>query len=164
MRKLMALAVFCLTGCGMLPTPNDFPPPPMTIIVEVPPITVTATMEPYMRPILSDDIQDAETFFLILQTALVAGDDVGISERIKYPIRVKLNGRELTLNTQDEFLDQYRKIFDQAFVTSLYELDESKLTLLPNGVQVGDGELWFNYFCVDAACSASKFLITQINR
>ena len=152
-------------GCSLIPTPDDFPPPPpMTPIVEFPQVTATATIEPRMRPILPNDMQDAETFFLIVKTSMAAGDDTGIAERVKYPIRVRVSGQELVLKSEKEFLDQYEKIFDQGFVTTLSDIDESNLSLLPNGIQVGNGELWFNYFCVDLACSDAQFLITQINK
>jgi hypothetical protein len=136
----------------------------MTPIVEWPQLTATATLEPRMRPILSNDMQDAETFFLIVKTSLAAGDDLRIAESVKYPLRVKMGGQEILLKDQREFLDQYGKIFDQGFTDVLFEMDEANLTLLPNGVQVGNGELWFNYFCVDLSCSDAQFLITQINR
>ena len=160
----MVLVLFFTTGCGFLPTRDDFPPPPpMTPIVEWPQVTPTTTLEPRMRPILSNDMHDAETFFLIVKTSLAAGDDLKIAESIKYPVRVKISGQEGLLKDQREFLDQYEKIFDQGFITALFEMDEANLTLLPNGVQVGNGELWFNYFCVDLSCSDAQFLITQIN-
>jgi hypothetical protein len=165
MKKIWLLVAIFLAGCGMIPTPDDFPPPPpMTTIVEWPQVTPTVTLEPNPRPILPDDMQDAETFFLIVKTSLAVGDDVGIAARVKYPIRVRLGGQETMFNNQNEFLDQYEKIFDQGFVNALSNIDESNLILLPNGVQVGNGELWFNYFCIDLACSDSQFLITQINK
>src|SRR5512143_4036811 len=136
----------------------------MTPIVEWPQVTATTTIEPNLRPILPNDMQDAETFFLIIKTSMAAGDDVGIAERVKYPIRVRENGQEFVLKDQNGFLDQYETIFDQGFVATLSNIDESNLTLLPNGVQVGNGELWFNYFCVDLSCSDSQFLITRINK
>jgi hypothetical protein len=136
----------------------------MTPIVEWPQLTATATLEPRMRPILSNDMQDAETVFLIVKTSLAAGDDLRIAESVKYPLRVKMGGQEILLKDQREFLDQYEKIFDQGFTNVLFDMDEANLTLLPNGVQVGNGELWFNYFCVDLSCSDAQFLITQINR
>ena len=164
MRKVMVLVVILLTGCGLLPTPNDFPTPPMTTIVEWPQVTATTTLEPRLHPILSSNMQDAETFFLIVKTSMAAGDDVKIAELVKYPIRVKLDGQELVLKDQGEFLEQYKTIFDQSFTHALFEMDETNLTLLPNGVQVGNGELWFNYYCVDLSCSRAQFLITQINK
>ena len=164
MRTMIALAVFLIAGCGPVPTPDDFPPPPMTVIVEVPPVTATTTLEPRLHPILPDDLQDAETFFLIVKTAIAAGDDRKIAELVKYPIHVNFAGRENLLRDQQEFLNQYEKIFDEGFINTLFEIDETNLTLLPNGVQVGNGELWFNYFCTDLSCSDAQFLITRINK
>ena len=165
MKKIMLLVVIFLMGCGFIPNPDDFPsPPPMTPIVEFPQVTATATIEPRTRPILPNDIQDAETFFLIIKTSVAAGDDMGIAKLVKYPIHVRINAQEIVLKDQREFLDQYEKIFDEGFINVLFEIDESDLTLLPNGVQVGNGELWFNYFCVDLTCSDMQFLITQINK
>ena len=163
-RKATLLAVVWMTGCGSLPTPDKFPTPPTTVIVEIPQVTPTTTLEPRLRPILPDDLQDAETTFLILKTAIAAGDDRKVAESVKYPIRVLLRGQELLIKDENEFLEQYEKIFDQEFAMRLFEMHETNLTLLPNGVQVGNGEIWFNYFCVDLACSGSQFLITQINK
>lgn len=163
-RKAILLAVVWMTGCGSLPTPDEFPTPPMTVIVEIPQVTATVTLEPRMRPILPDNLQDAETTFLIIKTAMAAGDDVKIAELVKYPIRVNLEGQEILIKDQHEFLDHYEKIFDQKFSTTLFEMDETNLTLLPNGIQVGNGQLWFNYFCTDLSCSDAQFLITQINK
>ena len=164
MKKIIILAVFSMTACGLLPTPNDFPPPPVTVIVEIPQVTATTTLEPRMRPILPDDLQDAETFFLIVKTSMAAGDNLKVAESIKYPIRVIMSGQEILLKDQREFLDQYETIFDRDFINTLFEMDETNLTLLPNGVRLGNGELWFNYFCVDQSCSDAQFRITQINR
>ena len=152
------------TGCTAIPTPNEFPPPPMTPIVEWPQVTATATLEPRLRPILSDDLQDAETFFLIIKTSMAAGDDLRIAESVKYPLQVKMDGQVIAFANKQDFLDQYKRIFDQGFINALMEIDESALTLLTNGVQVGNGELWFNSFCVDLTCSDAQFLITQINK
>ena len=165
MRKVILLALFFVTGCGLMPAPDDFPsPPPMTVIVEIPPVTATTTLEPRMRPILPADLGDARTTFLIVKTALTAGDDLKVAELVRYPIRVRLDGQEILLRDPQGFLDQYDKIFDESFITTLFEMDEKKLDLLPNGVQVGNGELWFNYYCVDLSCSGAQFLITQINK
>jgi len=163
MKESIILVMLFMTGCGLLPTPDDFPPP-MTVIVEIPQVTATTTLEPRMRPILPDDLQDAETFFLIVKTSMAAGDDVRIAESVKYPIRVTMDGQSILLKDPREFLDQYQTIFDQDFINTLFEMDETNLTLLPNGIQVGNGELWFNYFCVDPSCSDAQFRITQINR
>jgi hypothetical protein len=162
MKRFLIAVVILLAGCTAVPTPDDFPPPPMTVIVEFPQVTATATIEPRLRPTLSDDMNDAETFFLVIKTSVAAGNATTVVESIKYPIRVKVNGQAITIKDQDGFLAQYGNIFDQRFISTLSDIDESSLSLLPDGVQVGSGELWFNSFCVDLACLDSHFLITQI--
>jgi len=165
MKLCLWLIALFLTGCAIIPTPNDFPPPPpMTPIVEWPQATATAVIEPRLRPILSSDMQDAETFFLILKTSMAAGDDTGIAKLVKYPLHVKLGEENILFKDQHEFLDLYEKIFDNDFISSIFEIDESTLTLFPDGVRTGTGELWFNYFCTDLTCSDAQFLITQINK
>ncbi|MFT3890533.1 MAG: hypothetical protein QM730_02775 [Anaerolineales bacterium] len=164
-KTILLVLVILFAGCSLVPTPDDFPPPPpMTVIVEFPQVTATTTIEPNVRPILPDDMQEAEMFFLIIKTAIMAGDDTGIAERVHYPLYVRSSGQEIVLKNSDEFLANYQKIFDSGFVTTLSAIDESSLTLSSNGIQVGNGEVWLNYFCVDLACSESQFLITQINR
>ena len=165
MKWILLLTIILLLGCGLFSGPNDFPPPPeMTPIVEWPQVTATATMEPRLRPVLSKDMQDAETFILILKTSMAAGDDQRIAESVKYPLRVRIDGQEMLLLNESEFLSVYEKIFDQEFVDRIFEFDESDLLLLADGFQAANGALWFNYFCVDPECSESQFLITQINK
>jgi hypothetical protein len=170
MKKILLLAVLLVTSCSAMPTVqtiptfNDFPPPPMTPIVEFPQITATATIEPRMRPILPSDMQEAETFFVLVKTSMLAGNDTGIAERVKYPLAVKVNGQTMMIKDKAEFANRYAKIFDTEFVQAISNIDESNLTLLSNGVQAGNGLIWFNYFCVDLACSDAQFLITKINK
>lgn len=165
MKKMLALAVILLAGCASTPTPDDFPPPPpMTVIVELPPVTATATLAPNMRPILPEDMQEAQTFFLILKMSMAAGDDVRIAESVRYPIRVSMNGQETLIADPDQFLEMYDRIFDEEFINTLSGIEETDLSLTTSGVQVGNGELWFHYFCADPGCSDSQFLITQINK
>ena len=176
MKKIIWLAVSVIVlACNqfipptLAPTPNEFPPPPpMTPIVEWPQVTATATLEPHLQTILPDDMDDAETFFLIVKTNIAAGNDVGVARLVKYPIQVTMNGGDILLvklfNDQAEFVDFYDQIFDPEFATAIFNMDDSELTLFSNGVQAGTGELWFNYFCMDLTCSDAQFLITQINK
>lgn len=127
-------------------------------------ITATSTIEPRMQPVLPADMPDARTFFLIVKTRLMAGDDQGIAASVKYPFFTTIDGQRIKFNNPTEFLESYEKIFDEQMVTALANIDEETLVLLPNGVRAGNGEMWFNLFCVDLACSDSQFLITQINR
>lgn len=160
---MIALA-FLLAACGQIvPTPNDFPTPPMTPIVEFPNYTATPTFEPIPQPILSDNMSDAESFLLLIKTELAAGDDVGIAEKTHYPIQVTLDGKKTTFTEQSEFATNLRAILTDKVINAVDAADENDLVRSVEGIRVGNGELWFNLFCMDAACTDKRFLITQIN-
>jgi len=162
MKRIIPLAVliFSLACASITPTPDDFPPPPpMTVIVELPNVTAVPTFELLPRPITSEDMLDAQTFFLLLKTRVLSGDAVGVAESVRYPLAVGADA----IATADEFVASYNVIFNDKVTAALTNTNEEDLTLLPDGVRVGRGEVWFNLFCVDAACSDTKFLITQIN-
>ena len=164
MRKLFPLFCLLLAACAsVLPTPNDFPPPPSTVIVEFPTAAFfTQTPEPRRQPVTEDDMVDARNFLLILRTRVAAGDDYGIAESVKYPITVNVGG-PVEIFTAEEFVAQYDRIFNDKVIHALTNMGEEDLIRLPPGIRIGQGEIWFDLFCVDAACSDTQFLITQIN-
>jgi hypothetical protein len=139
----------------------------MTVIVELPTPgrapTATFLPQPVVRPITAADMQAAGTFFLLLKTAAIAGDDRSIAQRIRYPIVVRLDAQRVTILSATDFSRNYPRIFDGPFLQAIIAADEEKLVLLPDGIRVGNGELWLNLFCMDPACSQTQFLITQIN-
>jgi len=138
MKKLLWLiAPIIILACNQLiPTPNDFPPPPpLTPILEFPQVTATSTIEPRSRPVLPDDMDDAETFFLMLKTSLAAGDNLGVAKMVKYPIHVNENGQDKLIANQSDFVEAYDQIFDSEFVAAIFDMDEAELSLQPNGVK-----------------------------
>jgi hypothetical protein len=143
--------------------PVPSPSPQVTIIVEFPYQTTTPMVEPRIKPILGDNKSDAATFFLIIKTRFFAGDDRGIADSVKYPLKVNLNGRETTINTAADFLKNYKDIFNDKVSKVPIEAEENKLPITANGVRIGNGEIWFNQFCSDSVCAKGEFLITQIN-
>lgn len=164
MKKLIVLFGFLVTACASIyPTPNDFPPPPVTVIVEFPtPGFVTPTPEPRLQPITEEKMADARAFFLILYTRALSGDNYGIAGSVKYPIHVDINGSTM-ISTPDEFVAQYEKIFNGKLMDVLTNTNAEDLIYLPEGIRLGHGEIWFNLFCMDTACKDTQFLITQIN-
>jgi hypothetical protein len=164
MKKVVLFSVLLLTSCASIfPTPNDFPPPPMTVIVEdFPTPIVTTTIEPRLALITQEKMQDARTFYWMLFTRVAAGDSAGIAEKVKYPITVNLDGSKTVANA-DEFELYYDQIFNKEIIDGLTKTSDEDLLLLPNGVRVGQSGIWFNLYCVDLACSDTQFFITQID-
>jgi len=164
MRKLTVLIYLFAAACTQLvPTPYDFPPPPGTVIVEFPNNTPEPRFVPLPYPIASGDMVEAEAFLLRLQTNAVAGNADGIAESVFYPINVTVNGQTVSLTSSDEFIQNYNQVFNDKILTALSETATDALMSGAEGISIGDGELWFNLFCMDAACAQREFLITQIN-
>ncbi len=166
MRKIIGIIITCLmiSSCySLIPTPDDFPPPPpMTVIVEFPTVVVTPTLETRLAPITQEKMQDAETFLLILKTRVMSGDDTGIAEMVRYPIDVS-GSVQMKITNADEFVKNYDAIFNKKVLDVLMDTEDASLIQLPNGILVGNSEIWINLFCVDLVCSETHFLITQIN-
>lgn len=168
MKKYLLLFGLVFLSCSTLmparPTPDDFPPPPMTVIVEdFPTPFATTTLEP--RPVLitQEDMLEAQNFHLILVTRIAAGDSTGVAETVKYPITVNIDSQPTVISTAEEFETDYDRIFTDNVIEALADTSEENLLLLLEGIRIGQGEVWINLFCVDLACSDTQFLITQVN-
>jgi hypothetical protein len=148
-----------------MPTPDDFPPPPWTQIVEfpTPAFPPTSVPRPRVKPIFPDDVEEARTLLLLLQVGIAAGDSGLIAERVLYPIEVPVNGQPTTISSASALEDSYDAIFHLRFRDSILAATDADVKLMLDGVQVADGALWFNQFCMDSTCAESQFLITQIN-
>ncbi len=164
MKKLIVLSLLFAAACApFFPTPNDFPTPPWTPIVEFPNYTATPVFAPIPWPVTSNEMSDAENFFLKFRANVAAGASEQIADSVLYPIRVRLNGQNMTIDSKAAFMKNYGLIFNQSFINTLTMVNENDLVVSAEGVRVGNGELWFNRFCADAACAKKEFLITQIN-
>ncbi len=162
---IAALLLLSFACIPILPTPDDFPPPPWTPIVEfpTPASPPTATLAPRLRPILASDMADARTLFLLTQVAITAGDSALIAERVLYPITVYIDGRPTTISSASSFEDAYPTIFQGRLQDAILSASENELVLMPDGIHAADGTLWFNLYCLDPTCIESRFLITRIN-
>lgn len=106
---------------------------------------------------------EARTLFLLTQVAITAGDSGLVAERVLYPITVDLDGRPTTISSASSFEEAYPTIFHGRLQDAILRASEDDLVLMPDGIRAADGALWFNLYCVDPACTESRFLITRIN-
>jgi hypothetical protein len=148
----------------LLPTPDDFPGPQITPIVEFPTtLPAMPTTRPIIKAIVGDDMAEARTFFLILQVSVAAGDSTAFAERVLYPIQVRMGGGLATILSADEFQRNHDAILSDEFLSAMALESEDDLELQLDGIRAAGGALWFNQFCGNSTCSESRFLITQIN-
>lgn len=158
MKRYVISAVLLVTlACTTLP------PTPMTVIIENETVPVpTTTLEPRPAIITPEKMAEAREFQLRILTLMTAGDSAGVAELVRYPIRVNLDGSAIINNAQ-EFENNYQRIMTDNIFEALTDTSETNLVLLPEGIRVGQGEMWFNLYCTDAACSETQFFVTQIN-
>lgn len=160
----LVLLMVLLAACLPLPTAPEDVPPQVTPIVEFPTVPApTATPRPALKPIFADDMLEARTTFLIIQTSMAAGDWSGIAARVLYPIDVLVEGSTMTIESPGEFEQYFGAIFTKSLQEAILAADEEDLIQMLDGIRAADGHLWLNQFCADAACSQGQFLITQIN-
>ena len=154
----LVLGLLVAAACGpLLPTPDDFPEPPMTPIVEFPTmLPSTPTPRPMTKPIFADDMADARTFFLILKVGMSAGDSTSFAERVSYPIQVRVNGQPTTILSAEEFESNYEGIFTDEFQRAIAAADEDDVELQLDGIKAAGGALWFNQFCADACLHGGR--------
>jgi hypothetical protein len=164
MKKLFLLLAFASLACmSIVPIPGKPAATPLVVIIENETLPVaTMTVEPRLAVITQEKMLDAETFQLILLTRVAAGDSLGVAEMVKYPITVSLNGAT-ALATSQEFEENYQKIFTDRIIEVVSDTSDGNLTLLPDGIRLGQGEIWFNLYCANLSCSETEFFITQIN-
>jgi hypothetical protein len=162
MKKLIPALVLMLAACSP-PTPNLPPPPPATVIVEVPWPTATAIPADRIKPITNNDLSEAQTFLLILKTMVIAGDSGGVAARVAYPLVVSVDGEILVLQNAADFEQNYERVVNQHILETLANADEDDLLFTFGGIKVGNGELWFNQYCVDQACTRGELKIMEIN-
>jgi len=155
MKKLIPLLILFLVGCGSLQ-----PATPVTIY---PTLLPPPTLAVDTRPIGEDEMGEALNFFYELKNQMALGEHEHFAEEIRYPITVNVDGQAKTFVYVAEFEANFKKIFSDEEIQKFISIDESELTFTPDGVKVGDGIIWFDLICMDAACEGAEFLITEIN-
>ena len=163
MRRLFLICGLILAGCTAIPPTPNLPPPPQTVIVEVPWPTVTPIPADRIKPITDTDLSEAGTFLLILKTMVIAGDSGGVAERVAYPLIVSVDGELLVLQNAADFEQSYDRIVNQHILEVLAASDEDDLLFTFGGIKLGNGELWFNQYCMDGACTQGELKISEIN-
>lgn len=89
-------------------------------------------------------IREAEAREFAAQTAALAAEDrrEELAVMIQYPVILKADGTEKTLNNPEEFLENYDSVFTEEFTQKLSELSAQPLNYRYDGTFLGNGELW----------------------
>jgi hypothetical protein len=153
MRKLVLLLTLWLLACAEPSFPVNQYPTPMP----------TPTLAVQTKPIEGELVEEALNFFYEQKNKVALKEYEHFAEEIRYPITVTVDGQPKTFVQVAQFEADFEKIFSQEQIQTFISTDESDLEFTPDGVNVGDGLVWFDLLCMDPACEDAEFLITEIN-
>ncbi|WP_343653250.1 hypothetical protein [Stenotrophomonas sp.] len=105
------------------------------------------------------DAAQYEKVFNAFRTAVVGGDRAAVVEEVRFPLNVA-GGRKIT--GPGEFQRNYETIITPAVVKAVSEQDFGKVFVNQQGVMIGDGQVWLNGTCLDAACTRSEVKVITI--
>ncbi|WP_312253192.1 hypothetical protein [Stenotrophomonas sp.] len=174
MRKIAFLIpALLLAACSQPPAPAEpaaDAPPPMdaaaapTPAVEpaAPAVAPAETSADDARARIDSVLGDAaqyEKVFNAFKTAVVGGDRAAVVEEVRFPLNVA-GGRKIT--GPGEFQRNYETIITPAVVKAVSEQDFGKVFVNQQGVMIGDGQVWLNGTCLDAACTRSEVKVITI--
>ncbi len=88
-----------------------------------------------------------------LQHATLMLDASAFAELVSYPITVKVEGEELTIQDEEAFAEAFSRILTLNVATAIHQQAWEDLFVSDQGVMFGDGQVWLNGICVDETCS-----------
>lgn len=115
----------------------------------------------YGLPIKNASDQEVEDFFVKIQDYVVNNNKEQLAEQIRYPITVKIKGKDTKIHNKNEFIIKYDEILYPDYKKVIVNAFTKYLFANYQGVMLNNGEIWINE--VTTAGSDSKLLITAIN-
>lgn len=107
--------------------------------------------------------QDVENFVNEVRRNVINNNKEKLSEKIAYPITVKIDDKAVKIENKDEFIKNYNKIFHNGFKNQICDASTKYLFANSKGIMFGEGlyNMWINEIIPDSG--DSKLAITAIN-
>jgi len=83
-----------------------------------------------------------KTFFDELIEDVECGNADKISEKVNFPINVKLSDKRVLIKSKEEFLENYKYIFNAKVKKDLLNQKFKKIRRKSDGAMIGRGSLW----------------------
>lgn len=106
-----------------------------------------------------ENAKEFEDAFNKIKELVSKDDKEGVAEHTNFPINVFTDEKKSTIETKEQFIKNYDKIFTEKVKKALANQKVEETFVNYQGVMVGDGEIWFNVF----NDSKNKYLIYAIN-
>ncbi|CAI3937915.1 unnamed protein product [Commensalibacter communis] len=88
-------------------------------------------------------------FFHVLQENVTQKDKKSVAEMVKYPLWVQLNGKQIQIKDQQQFIEHYDAIITPKIEKIVQEQKFKDLISTYRGMAFGNGEIWYSNACPD---------------
>ncbi len=102
-------------------------------------------------------------FLQELQRAVSAHDRNQIAGMVSYPLKTRIAGHEVKLDTPRHFLAHFDELLPQRSLDAITAQSFAGLFANSQGVMIGSGEVWFSAVCAARDCSAPPVMIIALN-
>ena len=89
------------------------------------------------------DAQRVTAFLKQLQGAVAVDNRMKVASLFDFPLKVRVNGEDVTIKSESEFLARYTKIFDAGLKQSIATARVETLFANQQGVMFDSGRVWF---------------------
>lgn len=87
-----------------------------------------------------------------LQDGVRAQDAKLVAALVNYPITVTISGKQVVIPTAADFAARYDEIITPDIAKAVVDQKYDNLFVNAQGIMFGDGQVWINGVCRDAAC------------
>ena len=99
-----------------------------------------------------------------LKSGVAAGDAAKVAALVQYPISVRIAGKDAVLKNEAEFVARYKDFMTPEIVDAITATKYGDLFVNYKGVSFGNGQVWINGICKDAACKAFDVKVVTLQQ
>ena len=103
-----------------------------------------------------------EKVFTDLQQGVARGDQAAVAALMRYPLRVDVAGKARQVRDAATFEREYDSIVTRGVARTIAAQSFDTVFVNQQGVRIGNGQVWINGTCVDAACARSDVRVVSI--
>jgi hypothetical protein len=137
---------------------------PVVALAAAPLGTVAETAELDARlDLLFGEHAAHRNFLRELQSAVSGHARVRVAAMVNYPLRTRITGKWVRLQTPAQFLAHYDDLLTPKIQEAISRQTCGDLFSNSQGVMIGAGEVWYSGVCNDHSCSSRSLKILAFN-
>ena len=103
-----------------------------------------------------------QTTINAFQQAVTSGSKDDVAAFVRYPIKVTVGGKAMTVNSPETFIKNYDAIMTPAITGAIKAQKYEDLLVNSQGVMFGNGQVWLDGVCLDRKCRQSVVMVITL--